>query len=93
MFLNLHDPYIIAEVGQNHQGSIDEALKYVNIFASLGASAVKFQIRDNKILFDSSIYDQVYNSENSFGLTYGDHREFLELDKNIFTESKNLHFQ
>lgn len=88
MFLSLQEPYIIAEVGQNHQGSIQEALKYVNIFSSLGANAVKFQIRDNKVLFDDSIYSQIYNSENSFGETYGEHREFLELNKEDFYQIK-----
>jgi sialic acid synthase len=82
MFSRLKSPsdaYIIAEVGQNHQGSLQEALKYVATFASLGASAIKFQIRNNKVLFDESFYDSVYNSENSFGATYGAHRDFLEL--------------
>jgi N-acetylneuraminate synthase/sialic acid synthase len=76
----MSNPYIIAEVGQNHQGSLEEALRYVVTFASLGASAIKFQMRDNKTLFDSSIYDMPYESPNSFGETYGAHREHLELD-------------
>ena len=29
---NKNDTYIIAEVGQNHQGSLEEALKYIDIF-------------------------------------------------------------
>lgn len=69
---------IIAEVGQNHQGRIDIALKYVKKFASLGAHAIKFQTRNNSFLFDSSVYNMSYNSENSFGKTYGEHRESLE---------------
>ena len=73
-------PYVIAEVGQNHQGSLEEALKYIATFASLGASAVKFQMRDNKVLFDECVYDAAYESLNAFGHTYGAHREFLELN-------------
>jgi sialic acid synthase len=72
-------PYIIAEVGQNHNGSFEEAKKYVSLFSSLGASAVKFQIRDNKSLFDQDFYNSDYSNENSYGATYGEHREFLEL--------------
>ena len=73
------DSYVIAEVGQNHNGSLQEALKYVSTFASVGASAVKFQMRNNKVLFDKQFYYSSYDSENSFGDTYGEHRDFLEL--------------
>ena len=74
-------PYFIAEVGQNHQGKIENAMRFVEEFASVGAHAVKFQIRDNKTLFSREALDKVYNSENSFGKTYGEHREALELSK------------
>lgn len=73
------NPFIIAEVGQNHQGKINLALKYVKTFASLGANAIKFQVRNNKKLFSKESYNAVYNSENSFGKSYGAHREKLEL--------------
>ncbi|MDB4623034.1 N-acetylneuraminate synthase family protein [bacterium] len=88
--INFHtiSSYIIAEVGQNHQGSLEEALRYVSVYAGLGADAVKFQMRDNKYLFDSSIYNSVYNSENSFGNTYGSHRENLELTLDDFLRLK-----
>lgn len=72
--------YVIAEVGQNHQGSHDMALDYIQRFANLGASAIKFQTRDNKYLFDPISYSQPYNSSNAFAETYGAHREFLEFD-------------
>ena len=84
---NKEDTYIIAEVGQNHQGSLEEALKYIDIFSSLGANAVKFQMRSNKSLFHESIYSMKYESDNSFGDTYGKHREFLEL---TFEDFKKL---
>lgn len=76
------NPIIIAEVGQNHQGDVRLAKKYVNIFAKVGADIIKFQSRDNKNLFDSNAYNAIYNSENSFGKSYGEHREILELNKN-----------
>lgn len=74
-------PYFIAEVGQNHNGSIQSALEYVRVFAASGASAIKFQTRDNKFLFSDEAYGAPYNSDNAFGETYGEHREFLELSK------------
>ena len=73
------EPYIIAEVGQNHQGDLELARKYIKIFANEGANAVKFQTRNNKKLFSEDAYNKNYESENAFGATYGEHREALEL--------------
>ena len=78
-FFSDRDPYIIAEVGQNHQGSVDTAFEYIKRFAFEGANAVKFQVRDNKYLFSSEAYNKPYESENAFASTYGAHREHLEL--------------
>jgi sialic acid synthase len=72
-------PYFIAEVGQNHQGDVRLALEYVDRFQAAGASAVKFQKRNNRYLFSEAAYEAPYTSENAFGATYGEHREALEL--------------
>ena len=71
--------FVIAEIGQNHQGDLDMALEYIKIFAAAGADAVKFQTRDNKFLFSEDAYNAPYTSENSFDDVYGLHREKLEL--------------
>ena len=84
------NPYIIAEVGQNHQGNLDCALNYVREFALRGASAIKFQKRNNQYLFDKDAYEKAYNSENSFGKSYGEHREALELSQDDFKKIKDL---
>jgi N-acetylneuraminate synthase/sialic acid synthase len=73
------EPFVIAEVGQNHQGDLDVAREYIRIFSFEGADAVKFQTRDNKYLFSKDAYEAPYDSENSFAETYGAHREKLEL--------------
>lgn len=73
------DPFIIAEVGQNHQGDLDTAIEYIKVFAYEGADAVKFQTRNNRYLFSQDAYDAPYTSENSFADNYGAHREKLEL--------------
>lgn len=70
--------YIIAEVGHNHQGSLDTALQMIKVAAAMGANAVKFQKRDNKRLYTKAMYEKPYENENSFGATYGQHRERLE---------------
>lgn len=73
------EPFVIAEVGQNHQGDLDVAREYIRIFAFEGADAVKFQTRNNKYLFTEDAYMAPYGSENAFAETYGAHREKLEL--------------
>ncbi len=76
---NETEPFVIAEVGQNHQGELEKAREYIRIFAFEGANAVKFQTRNNKHLFSQDAYDANYDSENAFAETYGAHRENLEL--------------
>jgi len=79
MFKELTEPFVIAEVGQNHNGDLELAREYVRIFAQEGADAVKFQTRNNKYLFSKDAYEAPYDSENAFADTYGAHREILEL--------------
>ena len=86
MFKNFKEStgsFIIAEVGQNHQGELEKALEFIRIFAFEGANAVKFQTRNNKYLFADEAYNKTYDSENAFDKTYGAHREKLELDVSI----------
>lgn len=75
----ISDSFIIAEVGQNHQGDLELAKKYIRYFADTGVDAIKFQTRNNKYLFSESAYNKPYNSENAFADVYGVHREKLEL--------------
>lgn len=79
MFKDLNEPFVIAEVGQNHNGNLDLAREYISIFSYEGADAIKFQTRNNKYLFSKDAYDAPYESENAFAETYGAHRETLEL--------------
>ena len=90
-FRNLKDKsFIIAEVGQNHQGNLSIAKKYIEVFSALGADAIKFQTRDNKTLFSKEAYNKEYSSENSFAKKYGEHREKLELKENDLIALKKL---
>lgn len=59
MFQN-NKSFIIAEVGQNHNGDFEQTKNYIDIFANLGADAFKFQTRDNKYLFAKEAYDKEY---------------------------------
>ncbi|PLX15512.1 MAG: N-acetylneuraminate synthase [Candidatus Muiribacterium halophilum] len=74
-------PFIIAEIGNNHQGELDKAVKLIQMAAASGADCVKFQKRDNKALYTEAYYNRLYDNENSFGETYVEHRDFLEFNK------------
>ncbi|MEP6893626.1 MAG: N-acetylneuraminate synthase family protein [Gaiellaceae bacterium] len=78
--------YVIAEVGNNHQGSLDKAKQLILAAKECGVDAVKLQKRANRRLFTSALYDQPYENENSFGPTYGAHREALEFGRDEWLE-------
>ena len=78
--------FVIAEVGHNHQGDMAKARELVRQAKDCGAAAVKLQKRDNKSLYTREMYDQPYDHENSFGPTYGAHREALEFGWSQYKE-------
>lgn len=71
--------YVIAEVGHNHGGSVETAVKMIHVAAAAGVDAVKLQKRQNKTLYSEQLLAQPYENENSYGKTYGEHRDALEL--------------
>jgi len=73
-------PKIIAEVGCNHKGDIDIAKEHIKMAKDYcNADIVKFQKRNNKELLTEEQYNTPHpNPHNSYGDTYGAHREFLE---------------
>jgi sialic acid synthase len=84
------DCYVIAEIGHNHQGSVEKAKDLFKAAKECGVSAVKLQKRDNRTLYTRALYDQVYDNENSFGATYGEHREALEFGWDEYVELKRF---
>ena len=73
--------YVVAEVGHNHQGSLDTCRELFRQATACGVSAVKLQKRDNRALYTRQMYDMPYINSNSYGATYGEHREALEFGR------------
>ena len=83
--------YVIGEIGQNHNGSVDIAKLLVDVVSRPIhdklfnnelpiMDAVKLTKRDLTQELSQSQMDRPYDNPNSFGKTYGEHREVLELN-------------
>ncbi len=97
---NTEHTYIIGEIGQNHNGSVDIAKLIVDLVARpvrdeasdidlRPMDAVKMTKRDLKEELAASQMNRPYDSPNSFGRTYGEHRAALELDDEAHLEVYN----
>jgi sialic acid synthase len=87
--VEIHDGgecYVIAEIGHNHQGDVGIAKRLIDAAKECGVDAVKLQKRSNRVLYTRDFYDQPYDNELSFGRTYGEHREALELSADAYRE-------
>jgi len=80
--------FIVAEIGNNHQGEFDVAKQMVDEAAAAGVQAVKFQKRDMEALLTREGRAAAYSGCNSFGPTYGEHRNALELSIEQMAELK-----
>lgn len=76
---NYKAPKVIAEIGCNHMGEFEIALELIRMAKEAGADVAKFQKRNNKELLTEEQYNAPHpNPWNSYGPTYGEHREYLE---------------
>lgn len=84
----MQKPVVIAEIGCNHKGDMNIAHKMIKLLGTFKLlnensyiDVVKFQKRTNKELLSSEEYNAPHpNPINSYGETYGEHREFLEFN-------------
>jgi len=81
--------YFIAEIGQNHQGSLDMAKEMVDQLVGTGVAAIKTAKRDIDVCLTEAQKGMPYLNPNSFGDTYYEHRKALELSEADFAELKD----
>lgn len=101
-------PFIIGEIGQNHNGSVEIAKLLIEMASKpikedlfglelKPMDAVKLTKRDLKEELSYSQMNRLYDNPNSFGKTYSEHRKFLELNNEQHHEcylyAKSLNFE
>ena len=91
-------PFIIAEIGNNHNGDMNIAKKLIDEAKKCEVNAVKFQTKDIETAFPQELLNKNYEGPNSFGKTYREHKQALELsfdqlkELKRYSEEKNLIF-
>ncbi|MBU0535633.1 MAG: N-acetylneuraminate synthase family protein [Nanoarchaeota archaeon] len=80
--------FFIAEAGINHQGDIEIAKKLIDLAVVASADCIKFQKRNAKKMLTKAGLEKPYEGPHSFGKTYGEHRDALELSKEDYKELK-----
>ena len=81
-----HPAFVIAEIGQNHQGDLQTAKKMISAARSAGADCVKFQKSNLKEKFNEAALAREYSGPQSWGRTYGEHKAHLELSEEDYRE-------
>ncbi|XP_034116411.1 sialic acid synthase [Drosophila albomicans] len=81
-----NEVYIIAEIGQNHQGSLETAKLMILEAKKAGCHCVKFQKSDLRAKFTRFALEREYVSDHAWGRTYGEHKEYLEFSKEQYRQ-------
>lgn len=80
------EPYVIAEIGINHNGDFELCKKMIAAAAHVGVDAVKMQKRTIEEMYTRDALDAPYNKPYAFGRTYGEHKHFLEFSDEQYVE-------
>lgn len=80
------EPYVIAEIGINHNGSSDLCKEMIKRAAHAGVDAVKMQKRTIEEMYTKDALDVPYNKPYAFGKTYGEHKHALEFSDEQYFE-------
>src|SRR3954471_13125008 len=76
--------YVIAEIGINHNGSVDLAKRLISVAVAAGCDAVKFQKRTVDVVYTKDELDKP--RESPFGITNGELKRGLEFDEEDYRE-------
>ena len=88
----MESPKIIGEIGCNHKGDFEIAKEMILIAKQFcKIDFVKFQKRNPKECLPEKLFNAPHPvQENSYGESYGQHREFLEFDRDQHQELKEF---
>ena len=86
MFSNtkINKPYLIAEIGINHNGDLDITKKLIDNAVKAKFDAVKFQKRDLNIVYTKDLLDSA--RESPWGTTQRDQKKGLEFEKKEYEQ-------
>ncbi len=87
MINKIKKPYLIAEIGGNHEGKVNYAKKLINMAAKSGVNCIKLQIYSEKSLVNKNLDKTRYNHFKKFSLKL---KDYIELAKYI--KGKGLDF-
>lgn len=94
----MEEPYVIAEIGINHNGNFELCKKMIDAAAHVGVDAIKMQKRTIEEMYTKDALDVPYNKSYAFGKTYGEHKHALEftdeqyLELQAYTHAKGVEF-
>ncbi len=77
-------PFLIAEIGINHNGSVENAKKLIDISVEAKFDAVKFQKRDINLVYSKELLDS--HRESPWGETQRDQKQGLEFNEQEYGE-------
>ncbi len=86
--MKIKKPFLIAEIGINHNGDIDIAKKLILNAKNAGFDSVKFQKRTINIVYSKEILDQ--KRDSPWGTTQREQKEGLEFNNNQYLEIDNF---
>ena len=85
--MNIKKPFLIAEIGINHNGDMDVAKKLILNAKNSGFDSVKFQKRTIDLVYSNEVLDQ--KRESPWGTTQRQQKEGLEFDSDKYQEIDN----
>ncbi|RWS24675.1 sialic acid synthase-like protein [Leptotrombidium deliense] len=92
-YVGIDEPcFVIAEIGQNHQGKMEIAMQMIKAAAEIKCDCVKLQKCYLESKFTRSALQREYRSPHSFGETYGEHKAALQFtDEQFVTLQRYAH--